>query len=577
MNTPGMAFLSERVLRRMALRLGAFGAVALLAACTTTPEPSWPPLPPTSGVSPYGQFLAGRAALNAGRHAEAASYYESVRRLDPEAASIVGEREFVAALLAGDVTTAARLAPVDGSANPSTLSLGRLVRAVEGMSTGRPRSVRALLAPETATFPHRSATALLSPWAAAMAGDREGLLVRPQSPGDRVVDVFGLLSQARLFEWARRYDEAETNFKVLAGGETPGSVALLAYGGFLERRKRHAEAIALYDRLLSADPRNALARAARTRASEGRSEPQPTVRQGAAQSLIPVAATLIAAGQGQMGLAYLRLALRLDPDNHSAWLLVGDLLEDEGQIEEARAAYARTPAGAPEFPAAQAKLAWSHQRAGDGETALRLARSAAAAGDIEAVITLSDLLRANERFSESADVMATVLASSAPDWRLFFARGVSLERAGRWKEAERDLKEALRLNPDEPELLNYLGYSWIDRNENLDEALEMVRRAVSQNPRSGAMVDSLGWAHYRLGDFPRAVQTLEQAVELEPGDPEINNHLGDAYWRVGRREEAGFQWRRVLTLDPDPRIRADAERKLSEGLESAPPPSPRKP
>jgi Flp pilus assembly protein TadD len=91
------------------------------------------------------------------------------------------------------------------------------------------------------------------------------------------------------------------------------------------------------------------------------------------------------------------------------------------------------------------------------------------------------------------------------------------------------------------------------------------------------MVDSLGWAHYRLGDFPRAVQTLEQAVELEPGDPEINNHLGDAYWRVGRREEAGFQWRRVLTLDPDPRIRADAERKLSEGLDSAPPPSPRKP
>jgi Flp pilus assembly protein TadD len=193
------------------------------------------------------------------------------------------------------------------------------------------------------------------------------------------------------------------------------------------------------------------------------------------------------------------------------------------------------------------------------------------------VINLADLLRANERFSESADVMAPVLASSAPDWRLFFARGVSLERAGRWKEAERDLKEALRLNPDEPELLNYLGYSWIDRNENLGEALEMVRRAVSQNPRSGAMVDSLGWAHYRLGDFPRAVQTLEQAVELEPGDPEINNHLGDAYWRVGRREEAGFQWRRVLTLDPDPRIRADAERKLSEGLDSAPPPSPRKP
>ena len=548
----------------------------MLAACATAPGHT-DLRPEGTGASPYGQFLAGRAALNAGRPADAVRYYGAVRTLDPDAAGIADERAFVAALLAGDVETAARLAPTSEATSPPSLSLSRLVQAVEGMSTGRARQVRGLLAPESAAFPHRAATALLAPWAAAMAGDKEGLLVRPQSPGDRMVDVFGLLAQARLFERAGRLDEAETNFKVLAGGDSPGPVTVLAYGGFLERRKRAAEAIALYDRILATEPRNAPVKAARTRAADGRAENQPTLRQGAAQTLTPVAATLIAAGQEQMGLAYLRLALRLDPEQYAAWILVGDLLDGDGLAEDARAAYARTPSTAPEFTTAQAKLAWSHQRAGDKETALRLARQSAAGGDVDAVINLSDILRANEMFSESADVLGPVLASSPPDWRLLYARGVSLERAGRWPEAERDLKAALALNPDDPELLNYLGYSWIDRNENLDQALEMVRRAVSQNPRSGAMVDSLGWAYYRLGDFPQAVTTLEMAVELEPGDPELNNHLGDAYWRVGRRDEAGFQWKRVLTLDPDPKIRADAERKLAEGLGPAPLPVTRKP
>ena len=568
MNTRFMSRWRTAFLGRTAMRLAAAGALAGLAACATAPGPS--SIPQASAASPYGQFLAGRAALNAGRHSDAARYYGAVRGLDPDAAAIADERAFVAALLAGDVTSAARIAPTAENTSPPNLSLSRLVRAVEGMSTGRVGQARALLAPEGAVFPHRSAMALLAPWASAMAGDREGVLVRPQSPGDRIVDVFGLLAQARLFERAGRLDEAETNFKVLAGGESPGQASVLAYGGFLERRKRSAEAVSLYDRLLASDPRNASVRAARARAAAGRAEAQPTLRQGAAQTLTPVAATLIAAGQDQMGLAYLRLALRLDPGQNSAWLLVGDLLEGDGLVEAARAAYAQVPATAPEFPAAQAKLAWSHQRAGDRETALRLAREAAAGGDVEAVINLSDLLRANERFAESADVLNPLIPGPGSDWRLLYARGVSLERAGRWPEAERDLKAALALNPNEPELLNYLGYSWIDRNENLSEALEMVRRAVSQNPRSGAMVDSLGWAYFRLGDFTKAVEILEQAVELEPGDPELNNHLGDAYWRVGRRDEAGFQWKRVLTLDPDPKIRADAERKLAQGLPPAP-------
>ncbi len=157
-----------------------------------------------------------------------------------------------------------------------------------------------------------------------------------------------------------------------------------------------------------------------------------------------------------------------------------------------------------------------------------------------------------------------------PDWRLLYMRAVDLQESGRWSEAERDLTRALAQDPDEPELLNFLGYSWIDRGERLPEALTMVKKAVSLDPRSGPMVDSLGWAYYRLGDYRRAVEQLEDAVVLEAGDPEINDHLGDAYWRVGRQTEARFQWRRVLTLEPSDKLKAAVESKLKAGLDGSP-------
>jgi Flp pilus assembly protein TadD len=159
-----------------------------------------------------------------------------------------------------------------------------------------------------------------------------------------------------------------------------------------------------------------------------------------------------------------------------------------------------------------------------------------------------------------------IAEQKSPDWRLLYARGVAYERLNKWTEAQADLQAALKQRPDEPELLNYLGYSWIDRGEHLAEARSMIEKAVAADPRSGAMVDSLGWAFYRMGDYKKAVEKLEEAVELEAGDPEINNHLGDAYWKVGRKEEAEFQWRRVLTLKPDDKIKASAEAKIASGL-----------
>ena len=553
---------------RLSLLLTAAAPLVLLAACATAPVAKGPPpaADATAGVSSYGMFLAGEAALNNGNSGDAARFFDKARidTGDP----MITDRAFTAALLAGDIDKAAALAPSGDEASEASKRLGKLVVAVEAMAEGKGKDAKALLAGDSIAFPHKSAAALLGPWAAAQAGDTENSLVRPEVRGDRLVDYFGQLGQAALFERAKRYEEAETDYKAVASVANPTEMATLAYGSFLERRGRRVDALALYEEQLAREPSSIGLKAAKARASAGKvTPPMPTIREGAAQALLAPAATMLAAKQTQLSLAYLRLVLRLDPQRDEAWVMVGDLMQGAGDVDSARAAYARPKVGSSEYAAAQAKLAWTYQTADDKETALKLARAAAASGDSDARVTLADLLRSDEQYPEAVEVLTGLIGeSSKPDWRLLYSRGVSYERLNRWTEALADLQAALKERPDEPEMLYYLGYSWIDRGEHLKEALAMVQKAVGADPRSGAMVDSLGWAYYRMGDYKQAVEKLEQAVELEAGDPEINNHLGDAYWKAGRRDEAQFQWRRVLTLKPDDKIKLAAEAKLASGL-----------
>ncbi|MFC3069689.1 tetratricopeptide repeat protein [Phenylobacterium soli] len=548
---------------RRRLLLTAATSVVLIGGCASArPEPAAAADPAIA--SPYGRFLAGEAALNEGRSAEAARFFDQARSAG-EGEALVAEKAFTAALLAGDIDRAAALAPTGDSASESAKRLGKLTVAVKALADGRGLDAYNMLSGDGIAFPHRSAAALLAPWAAAQAGDLDGSLVRPQVRGDRVVEYFGQLGQAQLYERARRYDEAETDYKAVLSGAARSETAVIAYGEFLERRGRRADAVALYDSILGQDPTSVALKAARERAAAGRPAPaQPTLREGAAQALLAPAAVMTTAKQSQFALAYLRLALKLDPARDEAWMMVGDLMSSAGDQAAARQAYSKPRPGSVQYPSAQAKLAWTYQNAGDKQTALKLARTAAASGSVEGRLTLADLLRADEQYAESAEVLSGLIKEAkTPDWRLLYARGVAYERIGRWPEGEKDLKAALQAAPEEPELLNYLGYSWIDRGEHLKEAMDMVEKAVAANPRSGAMVDSLGWAYYRLGDYKKAVDKLEEAVELEAGDPEINNHLGDAYWKVGRKDEALFQWKRVLTLQPDSKIKGDAEAKIA--------------
>ena len=178
--------------------------------------------------------------------------------------------------------------------------------------------------------------------------------------------------------------------------------------------------------------------------------------------------------------------------------------------------------------------------------------------------------RGRKSFAECADVyskgIATIANPERPQWLIYYFRGICNERAKQWVKAEEDLKQALKLFPDQPHVLNYLGYSWIDQGLNLDEGMRMIRRAVEQRPDDGYIVDSLGWAYYRLGNYEDAVKHLDRAVELKPDDPTINDHLGDAYWKVGRVLEAKFQWAHARDLKPEPDELAKINQKLQDGL-----------
>ncbi|WP_293676985.1 hypothetical protein, partial [uncultured Phenylobacterium sp.] len=383
--------------------------LVLLAACATLPNADTAavldPAAPAAADSAYGMFLAGNAALTEGRNGEAARFLDMARTQSGDDPA-VAERAFTAALLSGDIEKAAQMAPDGPEASDGAKRLGRLAKVVAALAAGRGKDAREALGSDGIGFPHRSAAALLGPWVAAAAGDAEGAAVRPQLRGDSGVSYFGGLGQAALYERARRFDEAETNLKAVTAGTSPSEIAVVAYGGFLERRGRRPEALALYDAALARNPNNLSIKAARTRAGAGKSPPPlPSIKEGAAFALLAPAATMISAKQEQIGLAYLRLSLRLDPNRNDGWLMLGDLLQSIGDTEGARVAYEKPKPNSAEFPAARAKLAWSYQTAGDKEGALRLARVAAETGVPEGRLTLSDLLRANEKSDESIGIL----------------------------------------------------------------------------------------------------------------------------------------------------------------------------
>jgi tetratricopeptide (TPR) repeat protein len=565
--------------------LGAALAASALAACASpadraglrptlqvarTAEPSTQARPEVRpSASLYGLFLAGQAALENGSSRDAAFYLGEVSERAPDA-GFLKERAFTAALVAGDVTRAAALAPGPGEGTPATQRLGQLTEAVEFLATGRPGDARGLLAEAPTQGATGTSVVLLRAWAAAMAGDWEAATA-PVAADNQLTRMFASLARAKLLERNGRHAEADAAYKQLTS-QTQNGLFALSYGAFLERRGRRSDAVALYDRVLR-EGSEATVEYARARAVAGRSPPAlATLREGAAEALLAPAAVQMARRQPEIALALLRLSLRLNPEQDEGWMLVGDAMTSAGDEEAAREAFGKIRPSSPEYSSAQSRLAWSLQREGDSEGALKLARATMdrTKDSAQSLSAYADLLRENSRFEESIAVMDKLVArgGDGPDaWRLYYLRGVAKERSGRWDKAEADLEKALSLNPDEPDVMNYLAFGWADRGHRLNEAIVLLEKAATLKPRSGEIRDSLGWARFRAGQYPEAVRDLERAVGLAPADPAVNDHLGDAYLQVGRRLEAEYQWRRVLTLQPEPALKEAVEVKLKRAAE----------
>jgi tetratricopeptide (TPR) repeat protein len=299
----------------------------------------------------------------------------------------------------------------------------------------------------------------------------------------------------------------------------------------------------------------------------------PDPRRGIAWMMSRLAADLSRDKPVPLALLFARTGTFMAPDIAATWLIAGDVLARSGQNESALIAYAAIPANDPLAGPAADRRASVLETLGRNADAGALLQAAVAAPDASADdwTRLGDWHRRADRFDAAIDAYSRAIATAGPDagWGLYFLRGSMNERAAHWPAAQADLREALKRSPDEPIVLNYLGYSMLDRGENQAEAVALVERAAKLRPGDGGVIDSLGWAEYRQGRYADAVTTLEKAIALEPNDPTVAEHLGDAYWQVGRRIEARFRWQQAIDLDPTAAQKKALIAKLDYGLDAA--------
>jgi tetratricopeptide (TPR) repeat protein len=350
--------------------------------------------------------------------------------------------------------------------------------------------------------------------------------------------------------------------------------AVEAYGRWTSRNIGKAEAQKVFEAFNKVLPNHPLIVKAMDDLKNGDQLPAliTNPQAGAAEMLYGLGAALGRQGGEDLAMVYLQLALYLTPQQPLALLSLADLYEQLKKPELAIKAYERVAPNSPLRRNAEIQLAInldSLERTDEARQHLDKL-IAQRPTDLEAIIALGNILRGRKMFAQCADTygrgIATIAKPEKPNWLIFYFRGICYERSKQWAKAETDLKKALELFPDQPHVLNYLGYSWIDQGINLDEGMAMIRRAVDQRPDDGYIVDSLGWAYFRIAKYDEAVRYLERAVELKPEDPTINDHLGDAYWRVGRVLEARFQWNHARDLKPEPEDLLKIEEKLKSGL-----------
>lgn len=534
-------------------------AIALMTAAT-------PALPQSASAD----YLRARHASYYSDYDVAALSYMRALRADPSNLAIM-ESAATAALAAGDVESAA-LAAAALRAAGSESQIGAMILMIEAAATGDHAAIIEAIEEGRRVGP--LIDGLATAWAAVGTGQTARAMDAFDAvAGARGLTDFGLYHKALALAYLGDFEGAEAIFANdgqplrLTRRGAEARITILAQLG------RQADGIFLIDNLFGSDLDPALARMRETLA-DGGTVPFTAVTDpahGIAEAYFTVASALRGEAADGYTLLYARAAEYLSGQHVDAILLSATLLDGLGRYELANETFGRVPRGHGAYHSAELGRASSLRKAGRPEVAIQVLEGLAAAYPRmpRVQIALADALRAqdDQEGAIAAYDRAVVLEENlgGPTWRTLYARGISRERAGDWNGAQSDFRAALALRPDDPRILNYLGYGMIEQGGDLGEALAMIERAVAADPNSGYIVDSLGWAQYRLGLFDDAVTNLERAVELMAYDPTINDHLGDAYWMTGREREARFQWSRAISLDPEDPDRV--RRKLEVGLE----------
>jgi tetratricopeptide (TPR) repeat protein len=572
-------------------RRAALAALAAFAmTCTMTwsgPRSALAQAPAASPhVSASGSFLAAQHASRERDAAAAATFYRSALRGDPRNNELL-DRTFLSVLLNGDVEEAVRLADqvlkVDKEDRIARLVLG--VRAIKQKQyqVARQQFAQSVRGPITDL-----AATLLSAWTQDTAAESKAAVdAIDKLSGPEWYGIFKELHSGMILDVAGQKKDAGKRLEHAYKLDATALRVVQAYGSYLSRNGSKDDALKTFKAFDEVLPRHPLITEAIADVNAGKKLPIliDSPQTGAAEVLYGLGAALGRRGGEDLGLIYLQLSLYLVPSHQLALLSLADLYEGLKKPDLAIKTYERMPPGSPLQRSALIQRAIDL----DGSDRTDEAKAdlekliAASPADLEAIMALGNLQRGRKMFAECADVyskgLATMAVADKSAWTLFYFRGICYERSKQWPKAEADLKKALELFPDQPHVLNYLGYSWIDKGMNLDEGMRMITRAVEQRADDGYIVDSLGWAYYRIGKYEEAVKELDRAVELKPEDPTINDHLGDAYWKVGRVVEARFQWAHARDLNPEKEDLVVIQEKLKTGMpdEAAEAGKPKKP
>ncbi len=521
-------------------RVAALAASVCLAACATTPTT------PVAESRAYADFLIGRVANARADHVAAADRYFAALARNPGDQSLV-EGALVSSLASGDVERARRAARLaDRNDAPA---YAHIVRAADALIAQRYAQADAELDRAEGTASEELLARMVSNWASAGTGESSAIAA-DLAPLASIRPYGGLFAyqQAMVLDYSGQQTEALAAYNVAAQGGLWLPTGIARHADLLLRTGARDQALAL----LGGDGNPGLvAMRAQIEAGQPATLERLTPARGAASAVYGLSAIFRQEHDATNSLAALTLALMLDPGFDGARLAMAQQQAELGHIDVARRIIAGVTPSSPYVSSARTLEAWIVYDNGDKDGGIALARAVASSGDARARRSLADMYRGAGRFAESEPLYSELIAAQPGEWRSYFSRGAARERLGRWPEAEADFRRALELSPDQPDVLNYLGYAWVDRGENLQQGLAMIRRAAEIRPMSGAIIDSLGWAYYRLGDYAQALDWLEAAVRLEPADPTLNDHLGDVYWRLNRRIEARFQWQRAMTLSPD--------------------------